>query len=448
MSASCPLVLLRNEFMFIPVVQDNSVAECSPRGGLPLLASEPVSSKGKWPNYVAGISAAGIDNLRAIAGNFADWQLSAPIDTALPTADALAADYLSKLRYPHHIFGELPEDAQDRAALAVGCPTRAQWQQPPPKPDTPAHAEPCWENDVYEVLFKQLPPEPPQPRPVADRASAASQWPELAAGALSDTEPRSRFAAELAAALGADWSPVPDAGDGVVRVRLERIDLNFVVVPGGQMTMGMTEADLAELEELGEEAAESVEFFAALSTPPRPVVVEPFLCAETPLLSGHAAALSIEGDDANAHRVLRQDSWQAAATVTACGLRLLSEAEWEWIARDGGRQSWICGPASPEVWTDRVLRGDPREARTPFGTLMLGWGEWVDDGWHDDYIGAPADSQPWGPTDRPETVRGGAFACWPWQGGGEAVLLHAASRDRGFGQAIHAVRLAADLPAR
>ncbi|RUP04386.1 MAG: hypothetical protein EKK34_14695 [Mycobacterium sp.] len=407
-----------------------------------------MSSEGTWPNFVSGISAAGVEDLRAIAGNFADWQLSAPIDTALTTAEALAAEYLSKLRYPHHIFGELSEDAQDRAAAAVGCPTRAQWQPPESKPGTPAYAEPSWEDDVYEVLFKQLPPEPPRPRPVSDRTSAASQWPELAEGAVSDAALRHRLALELAGALGADWSPVPDVGDAVVRVRFERGDLNFVVVPGGQMTMGMTEAELAELDVLGDEVAESAEFFAAHAAPAHSVTVEPFLCAETPLLARHAAILTIEGDDANVHGVLRQNSWQAAATVAACGLRLPSEAEWEWVARDGGRQSWICGAERPEVWTERILNGGPDEARTPFGTLMLGWGEWVDDGWHDDYVGAPSDSGPWGPVDRPDTVRGGAFACWPWQGGGEALLLHAASRDRGFGQAIHAVRLATDLPPR
>jgi formylglycine-generating enzyme required for sulfatase activity len=252
----------------------------------------------------------------------------------------------------------------------------------------------------------------------------------------------------LAKALGADWSPVVDVGDAVVRVRFERCDLNFVVVPGGRMTMGMAEAELAELGELGDEVAESVEFLAGLAAPAHPVAVEPFLCAETPLLTRHAAMLSIEGDYANAHGVLRQDSWHAAAGVAACGLRLLSEAEWEWIARDGGRQSWLCGEERPDVWTERILANDPNAARTPLGTLMLGWGEWVDDGWHDDYLGAPSGSRPWEPVDRPETVRGGALACWPWQGGGEAVLLHATARERGAGQAIHAVRLAADLPPR
>ncbi len=45
------------------------------------------------------------------------------------------------------------------------------------------------------------------------------------------------------------------------------------------------------------------------------------------LLERHTAILSVEGDAANSHRVLRQDRWQVAATVSGFGLRLSSEAE-------------------------------------------------------------------------------------------------------------------------
>lgn len=412
-----------------------------------LLACPPVSARGRWPNFVEGISAAGVDELRSIAGNFADWQLAAPIDTSLSTSEELAADYLAKLQYPHHIFDELSADAQDRVAVAVGCLPQTQWHPPPVAPGTPSYAQPSWEAEVYDVVFNQLPPEQPGPRPLSQRASAADQWPEFTADGLNDGALCRRLSAELAAALGSDWSPVPPVGDDVVRVRFERGDLIFVVVPAGQMIMGITEDEVADLAELGDDVAESVESFAPSWAPAHEVRVAAFLCAETPLLDRHAAIWSIGGDAANAHGVLRQDSWQAAQTVSASGMRLLSEAEWEWIARAGGRQSWICGDEPPDAWTQRVVDGRPEEAQTRFGTSAPGWGEWVDDGWHDDYVGAPSDSDAWEPKDRPDTVRGGAFACWPWQGG-EAVLLHAACRERGTNESIHAVRLAADLPPR
>jgi len=316
------------------------------------------------------------------------------------------------------------------------------------EPGTPDYLLPTWEAEIHEIVFATSPPEPPQPRVVPERASTGEQWPELAEAAPGNADERTRLAAELAGALGSDWSAVPDREDGVLRVRCDRLHLTFVVVPGGRMSMGASDEELAELESLDEEIAQSVEFLVAQSRPEREVAVAPFLCAETPLLERHAEALDLAGDTGNPHLVLRQHSWDAAKTLTECGLRLLSEAEWEWIARDGGRQSWLCGSEPPEDWTQRMVEGNPDDARTPLGTLMMGWGEWVDDGWHDDYTGAPSDSRAWEPMNRPDSVRGGAFACWPWQGGGEAVLLHAAGRERDFGESIHAVRLATDLPAR
>jgi hypothetical protein len=400
------------------------------------------------PNFVTGIAAAGVDELRGIVDRFADWQLTAPIDTTLTTAEELAGDYLAKLEYPQHIFGKFSSEAQDRIAVAVGCPMRADWQQPPAELGTPDYLLPTWERDVHEIVFTVLPPQPPQPRPLQPRTVTAAQWPELAQAAPADAGQRDQLTKELVAALGTSWSAVPDQGDGVLRLHCDRVDLTFVVVPGGLMRMGASDEELAEFESLDEELEDAVEFLAAQSRPVREVIVAPFLCAQTPLLERHMSVLSIDGDPGNTQRVLRQDSWDAAATVSKSGLRLLSEAEAEWIARDGGRQSWLFGHDDPEEWAERMVEAEPGEARTPFGTFMMGWGEWVDDGWHDDYTGAPSDSHAWEPTDRPITVRAAALASWPWQGGGEAVLLHAACRDRDSGQSSHAVRLAADLPAR
>ena len=80
------------------------------------------------PNFTRGLAAAGVEDLRAIATSFAAWQLSAPIDRSLSDATALAADYLAKLKHPEHVFGALAASAQDRVAIALGCPPRSAWK--------------------------------------------------------------------------------------------------------------------------------------------------------------------------------------------------------------------------------------------------------------------------------------------------------------------------------
>src|SRR3990167_3749198 len=107
----------------------------------------------RMPNYVRGVAAAGVEALRAIATSFADWQLAAPIDTSLPDPEALATEYLTKLSYPEHVFDRLPEDAQDRVALAIGGVAQAAWTSPPVPPGTPSYKAPSWEGDVFRVLF-------------------------------------------------------------------------------------------------------------------------------------------------------------------------------------------------------------------------------------------------------------------------------------------------------
>jgi len=178
----------------------------------------------------------------------------------------------------------------------------------------------------------------------------------------------------------------------------------------------------------------------------RKVTVAPFLLAVAPILERQAGALEVTGDAGNAHGVLRVESAAAAAVVERSGLRLASEAEWEWVARSSG--AMLCGDSDPEPWVAAHLASPVGAHSHRFGMQGLGWGEWVDDGWHPTYKGAPTGSAAWDPKTRPETVRGGSLALWPWQVGGEVLLCHAACRDRAGDGSIHAVRFAADLPPR
>ena len=180
----------------------------------------------------------------------------------------------------------------------------------------------------------------------------------------------------------------------------------------------------------------------------RRVQVRPFLCAETPLLERHARLLGVEGDPGNAHGVLRVEGDAALAALGARGLRLLTEAEWEWVARAAGERAYPFTSGDADAWAEASVGTPVDRLEHPLGVLALGWGEWVDDGWHPTYRGAPATSDAWEPRTRLQLARGGALAVWPWQTGGELVLTHAAMRERAGPADVHAVRAALDLPPR
>jgi hypothetical protein len=94
------------------------------------------------------------------------------------------------------------------------------------------------------------------------------------------------------------------------------------------------------------------------------------------------------------------------------------------------------------VWAELHHRGeaDPH----PFAVEGLGWGGWVDDGWHPSYRGAPTTAAAWQPCEWPVVARGGVLALWPWSGG-ELAMCHVAARhhDR---TGAHCVRLVLELP--
>ena len=123
--------------------------------------------------------------------------------------------------------------------------------------------------------------------------------------------------------------------------------------------------------------------------------------------------------------------------------RLLSEAEWEYVARAGTRTAryWgeseaeQCGYANGRDATNRAQRGggwaivecsDGYAETAPVGmfganryglydTLGNVW-EWTEDCWHGSYVGAPRDASPWlsGGDCSDRVVRGGDWANAPW----------------------------------
>ena len=113
---------------------------------------------------------------------------------------------------------------------------------------------------------------------------------------------------------------------------------------------------------------------------------------------------------------------------TGKGYRLLSEAEWEYVARGGTRTSryWGAGEGGQCEYANGAASCRDRSVYTAevgsyrangFGLHdVLGnvW-EWVEDCWHEDYTGAPVDGSAWtsGGECGYRVLRGGSWVAKP-----------------------------------
>ena len=111
---------------------------------------------------------------------------------------------------------------------------------------------------------------------------------------------------------------------------------------------------------------------------------------------------------------------------TGKAYRLLSEAEWEYVARAGTSTKWSCG--NDEACLDRVAwHGYGRSGKKTHsvgGKLPNGFGvhdmhgnvwEWVEDCYHDTYSGAPSDGSTLTTGSCKNRVnRGGSWDFNPW----------------------------------
>lgn len=167
----------------------------------------------------------------------------------------------------------------------------------------------------------------------------------------------------------------------------------FSLLPGGSFRRGLSAAEEAALRD--RPSPEATRMLARLDIM-RPVVevhVGPVLVAQEAPIEGPASVMAM---------FLEEEPF-----------RLLSEAEWERLAR-GDRRGELCPHGAPDEGLIAALAAAGPERANAFGLWGLGLlPELCADAWHVSHEGAPADGSPrWG--DGPRVVRGGAVELRGW----------------------------------
>lgn len=223
-------------------------------------------------------------------------------------------------------------------------------------------------------------------------------------------------------------SALPSLPDGFAVVSAEDrllshapTGLTFVLIPGGRFEMGLTDKDIVEIhDELGDgfPVDDLIEAEKKRARPVHAVLVRPFVCGFAQLSSGDAQRLS-----AGRRSFDTFARGEASALASDLGFRLPSEAELEWLRRDGTDRTFALDAAAhPE----NAARGTAPARMAVKGLLMS---EWAADDFHPSYVGAPEDSSPWLGGDPAGVYRAGVFL--PVQDRVELIQLVAASRSYG-----------------
>jgi formylglycine-generating enzyme required for sulfatase activity len=303
---------------------------------------------------------------------------------------------------------------------------------------------------------------------------------------------RRRLAIEVASAADVRWTERFVGEVGLPEFELRGV--LFVLVPGGRYTMGFHGDEMRQLLRAarlgpGTPGADHwrpiFEAGYERARPLRDVEIGAFLCARAPLVDRDVARVdetlvirepfgeARNATDAVPAFVRAKDASRLARDF---GARMLSEAEWEYVAREGGAShatkayaDWHRGtedlhahPAFAPIAVrggaeededdlareeeERLVEEHTGEGFHALGVWGLDFGEWVADAWHETYAGAPAGATSWGAPAEPEMHRGGGVLHYPWQDSPEVLSAHPAHRARGgpYG-GLGAVRLALSL---
>lgn len=256
---------------------------------------------------------------------------------------------------------------------------------------------------------------------------------------------RRALAQHIAAAFGPDWKAVDKLRGSrkLAAVVHEPTGTEFVAIPGGTYVAGFRpdEQELMRNVEYNEESAHEWLDQIAESASPREVTVKPFLISRAPLLIGQARALGLEegwvvGDDESEDSPVRYYQEYIETVMQAVPFRLPTGDEWEYVARDGGKNPFVNGATFEEAEEacdalydmDFDPDDESREINS-LGVWGLPWGDWV--------------AKPENPR-VPHVGRGGAAMPYPWQGD-EIIMQLACGVDSADDQ--QCVRFVVDLPA-
>jgi hypothetical protein len=162
----------------------------------------------------------------------------------------------------------------------------------------------------------------------------------------------------------------------LARFQNAKLKLHFIAIPGGKYSMGLTDDEKNELTRLAkkhgiEEAKYFARDIAETARPAHTVKLPPFLCAQAPVTGAQGKKFTKLAELLDGHHKIYWYGAKAALQLTEqSDTRLLTEAEWEYIARAGGTQTWLSGEEDPQAYVQRIRSGKLLEDDHPLASVV------------------------------------------------------------------------------